>query len=447
VAITAPAHRPRSAYDYTRITCAVLIVVCLSTAPFVSLTRWVTDQPLAIETWPYVYTMWGAAVLGAGLFVLDVLAPIAAKPLARSETLLVAIAAPVALALWALLSAGWSHSPGRTPLQAVLMGLVIMTAMWFGYALTFRQQVLSLFVGLHLLTLPSLLLAPVLESARFEDDDSWIGLFANPNTLSPVATLSVVAALGALLLVTDLWLRIAIGACAALDLLVALGASSATGWVALGGAVAAFALILFARWLGTRGVAVERIRLVGAVVVAAAVVSVPWSFRLVAGVFGKDTTLTGRRDIWDFVLDSVEDRWIIGFGWFSFWDDPDNRAELFRRTGRTLDTAHSTFMETLLFLGGIGLLLLCVVVLFGVGRTWWEALGGQSWAMAWWAAVGMFAVLENVTESMIAYHSIFWVLLVAPGFAALRYAGVTSTGGTSSRPSPGRRGPTPYTYQ
>lgn len=425
----------------------MLIIVCLSTAPFVSLTRWVTDQPLAIETWPYVYTMWGAAVLGAGLFMLDVAAPIAARPLAQSETLLVAIAAPVALAVWALLSAGWSHSPGRTPHQAVLMALVILTAMWFGYALTFRQQVLSLFVGLHLLSLPSLLLAAVLESARFARDDSWIGLFGNPNSLSPVATLGIVAALGASLLITDLWLRIGIGVCAGLDVVVALKASSATGWIALGGAVGAFALVLFARWLVTRGAPVERIRLVGATVVAAAVVSVPWSFRLVADLFGKDTTLTGRRDIWDFVLDSVEDRWIIGFGWFSFWDDPDNRAELFQRTGRTIDTAHSTFMETLLFLGGIGLLLLCVVVVFGVGRTWWEALGGQSWAMAWWAAVGMFAVLENVTESMIAFHSIFWVLLVAPGFAALRYAGVMARPGASGRPPPGGRGPRSYTYQ
>ena len=47
--------------------------------------------------------------------------------------------------------------------------------------------------------------------------------------------------------------------------------------------------------------------------------------------------------------------------------------------------------------------------------------------MAWWAAVGMFAFIENVTESLIAFHSIFWLLLVAPGFAATRYAEVSPT--------------------
>ncbi len=134
-----------------------------------------------------------------------------------------------------------------------------------------------------------------------------------------------------------------------------------------------------------------------------------------ADIVGTDDDRAGRTDIWDFVIDSVEDRWLLGFGWFSFWDDPANRAELFERTGEQFDSAHSSFMDTLLFLGGVGVVLLLAVVVFGLGRTWWEALGGTSWAMAWWAAVGMFAFIENVAESRIAFHSIFWLLLVAPG--------------------------------
>jgi len=427
-----------------RITIATLIVVCLSGAPLVALNRWVLDEPLAVETWPYVYSLWGAALLGAAMFVLDVVAPITAKPLARSEALLVAMAAPIALAVWALMSAWWTASPGRTPTEALLMSLVILTAIWFGYALTFRQHVWSLFVGLHVLSVPSMLLALALDSARFPNDDSWIGLFNNPNTLGPVATLGIVAAIGAWLLTDEAWVRVAIGVCVGIDVVVALEASSATGWLALCGAVGAFALLLLGRGLVTRGVPVKQVRAAGAVVVGLAVLAIPWTIGVVADAFGKDETLTGRRDIWDFVLDSVEDRWLAGFGWFSFWDNPANRAELFERTGRQLDSAHSTFMETLLWLGVVGLLLLLVVVLFGFGRTWWEALGGRSWAMAWWAAVGMFAFIENVTESMIAYHSIFWMLLVAPGFAATRYAEIAPTLATTA---PGRERAVSYTYQ
>ena len=55
------------------------MVVCLSTAPSVSLYRWVTEDP-----WQYLYTVWAGALLGAGLFVLHVLAPIVDGPLVRS---------------------------------------------------------------------------------------------------------------------------------------------------------------------------------------------------------------------------------------------------------------------------------------------------------------------------------------------------------------------------
>jgi O-antigen ligase len=177
-------------------------------------------------------------------------------------------------------------------------------------------------------------------------------------------------------------------------------------------------------------------------VVGLAVLSVPLAIGLAADLFGDDA-LSGRRDIWDFAIDSVEDRWLVGFGWHAFWDDPTNRLELFERTGRQLDSAYSSFVETLLWLGVVGVLLLLVVVVFGFGRTWWEALGGRSWAMAWWAAVGMFAYVANVTESMIADNSIFWLLLVAPGFAAVRYAEVSPT----LPPSRGVERYASYTYQ
>ena len=430
---------------YGRAGCAIFIVVCLSSAPFVSLHRWVVDEPVSLETWPYVYSFWGAALVGGILFVLDVVAPITGRPLGRSESLLVAMAPPAALGTWALMSSFWTVSPTRTPQQALLMCLVLATAMWFGYGLTFRQQVWSLFIGLQLLSLTSFVLALVLESARRPGDEAWIGMFTNPNSLSPVATLGIVAAIGALLLAGQLWVRIAIGVCAGIDVVVALKADSVTGWLALCGAVGAFALLLLGRGLITRGTPVKQVRAIGATIVGIAVVLIPWTIGLAADVVGDDSTAS-RRDTWDFVVDSVEDRWLVGFGWFSFWDDPVNRAELFERTGQQFDSAASSFMETLLYLGGVGVVLLLAVVVFGFGRTWWEALGGTSWAMAWWAAVGMFAFIENVTQSHIAFHSIFWLLLVAPGFAATRYGEVSPTSSANAALRERQRYSS-YTYQ
>ena len=153
--------------------------------------------------------------------------------------------------------------------------------------------------------------------------------------------------------------------------------------------------------------------LVGTVVVAT-------SARSLASLVGKDASFTARRDVWGFVVDAVRHRPLTGYGFASFWDDPINIANQYDRIGRMGAFAHSTFVETLLFLGSVGLALLIVVVVFSVGRVWWAALGNCGPAMAWWTATAMFAFAENLAESMILFHSIFWILLVAPGFAALR---------------------------
>jgi O-antigen ligase len=399
------------------------VVVCLSTALSVSLYRWVTEDP-----WQYLYTVWAGALLGAGLFVLHVLAPITKEPLARSKQLVVAMVLPLALVVWALISAGWTVSPAHTPLQAMLLVLVTLTAVWFGYALTFRQQVWSLFVGVHLLTVVSLLSALAVESARFPRDGSWMGVFGNPNTTGPVATLGVVAAVGTMRSTAGRRWRIAIGACVAVDVVVAVMSSSFTAWLALGAAVVA---MVASGFIGRRPAA-RRVRVAATVVVVTAVVTTPWWVEAVPRLLSESSTLNGRTLIWDFVRDSVSDRWLQGFGWASFWDDPANRAPFLDRIARTrpewsddlagLNTAHSTFMEALLFLGAVGLVLVLLVVAVSLGTTWWEALGSTEAPMGWWAGVGSFALVENAFESMIAVNPLFWVLLVAPGFAALRHA-------------------------
>ena len=419
---TPAASRPAAAQNYSRITIGVLIVACLSGGPYVALSRWVAEVPLSFDFWPFVYTIWGAALLGAGMFVLDVVAPIAARGIAKSEMLLVAIAAPLALALWALMSAFWTKSPGLTPSQAVLMTLVVLTAVWFGDALTFRQQVMSLFIGLQALTVISLVVSATLESARVGADEDWIGVFASPDLLSPVAGLGIAAAIGAALLTTEMWQRVAIAVLVAVDLVVAIMSSSSTGWLSLGASMLAFALVLVVRGANARGRTGNGTQWAGSILVGLALLAVPVAVLVWGDSLGDDSALGQRSDTWNAVFDAVEDRWIVGFGFQSVGDITAEGGFT-----ATIGGAHSSFVEVLLSLGAIGLILLLVTVVFTTGRVWWQALAGQSWAMGWWAAVATFAVMENVTESMISYHSIFWVLLVAPGFAAIRYARSTAT--------------------
>jgi O-antigen ligase len=179
------------------------------------------------------------------------------------------------------------------------------------------------------------------------------------------------------------------------------------------------AAVVLVRRLIAGGTPARPLRTGAMAVVALAIVTIPWSIRLVAGVVGKDRTLTGRTDIWDYVLDRADNHWFAGYGFMSFWDTEANRLELGERRPFTTipDTAHSSFFETLLFLGLVGLALLLAVVAVSLSRTWWSALTVPGWATGWWVAVATFVLFENVTESMITYHSVFWILLVAPAFA------------------------------
>ena len=447
-----PADLPASAPNSSRIVIGTLLVGCLTGGPFVSLSKWVAEIPASLERWPYVFTVWVPLILGSAMFMLDVVAPIAARGAASAEMLLVAMAAPIALGLWALASAFWTESPATTPQQAVLLMLAVFTGIWFGYALTFRQQVVSLFVGLHVIVAVSVVLAATLTSARLGDD--WIGLLATPDQLSPVAGLGMIAAIGAILLSRSLRLKMATGVLVVADVVVVWQTASTSGLLALCGATIAFALVLLVRGLTARrsppattstGSGGGRVAL--AMVVGAALLAVHFVIQLFADSLDEDSALAQRADVWRFVFDAVADRWIVGFGFQSFWDTvtgsgSDPTAGVM--TG--VLSAHSTFVDTLLYLGSIGLLLLVVVVIFGVGRVWWEALGGQSWAMGWWAAVATFVLLVNLTESLMAQHSVFWIVLVAPGFAAMRYSAAMSTT-PALRPDRPTSALSSYTYQ
>lgn len=418
---TIAGRRPGSAGDVGRMVAAVAIIVGLSSGPFVALSRWVAKVPLGPETWPYRYTYWVASVLGAGWFVFDVVGRIVTRPFGSSKRLLLCLAAPVALAVWTLCSAWWTESPSRTISQALLMALVVLSAVWFGVALSVWQHVLVLFLALQSMTLASIPLAVGFTSGRFTDG-TWIGMFNNPNTLSPVAGLGIVAAVGVVVLADHDGLRAVAGLLVVVDLVVMAKSSSATGWLALVASLAAVGLVALVRALQRRGASAARVRAISAGLVAVGALSLPWVFRAAAGALGKDSTLTGRTVIWDFVLDNMSGHWLTGYGYQSFWDDPAHREALgrLRDFSSVPDSAHSTFFEVLVFLGVVGVILLVVVVAISVGHTWWAALSVENWTMGWWVAIVTFVLFENLTESMITYHSIFWMLLVAAGFAALR---------------------------
>ncbi|MDT3694857.1 MAG: O-antigen ligase family protein [Ignavibacterium sp.] len=88
-------------------------------------------------------------------------------------------------------------------------------------------------------------------------------------------------------------------------------------------------------------------------------------FGLIPGYFGKDTTLSGRSDIWKFVWDDIEKRFLFGYGFATYWIMGSSRLEIFADyfEGFVVNSAHNGYLEIIVQLGFFGF----IFFLFPIG--------------------------------------------------------------------------------
>ncbi len=293
------------------------------------------------------------------------------------------------------------------------MACLLLLAVWFAKAFTFTQLVLVMYLALHALTVASTGVAVLTGGGK--DLGHWTGVFANRNTLGPIAALAGISAIAIIATRTDTTGRTMALGLLALDLLVLIEAGSATAILAAVGAALTVPV--------TSGVHRLSSRISGRSAATAAIVvgTIVWfaTFRLVgpvADALGRDDTLSNRRIVWQYLREATSERRIVGFGYSSFWDDPDKVYPLYLRTGSIYDSAHNSFYEVMVGQGLIGLALLLWITGVAIWRCWSGCWRTGSVRYRWWTAVATFVLIENLTESMITYHSIMWVLLIAAAF-------------------------------
>ncbi|MDE0268316.1 MAG: O-antigen ligase family protein [Acidimicrobiaceae bacterium] len=141
---------------------------------------------------------------------------------------------------------------------------------------------------------------------------------------------------------------------------------------------------------------------------------------VVVAVFGvtilwDESTFVQRRTIWRLVWDLILDKPLTGYGFFMFWEESEltESHELLRR-----GSAHNSLLETGLGLGIIGVAPFVIIVFLAA----WNALGDlrkRPAADTWmWAAMVLFLLIENITESFILWFSYNWILLMAAAIRA-----------------------------
>lgn len=88
------------------------------------------------------------------------------------------------------------------------------------------------------------------------------------------------------------------------------------------------------------------------------------------GIFGKDSTLTGRTDVWDAVMELISQKPVLGWGYRAMWV-PTNSVTIWvdRRTGEWgAPSAHNALLEIVLELGLTGLASLLLIICQGFWR-------------------------------------------------------------------------------
>jgi O-antigen ligase len=132
-------------------------------------------------------------------------------------------------------------------------------------------------------------------------------------------------------------------------------------------------------------------------------------------LLGRDSTMTGRTDIWQAVLQAVLKRPLLGYGFAAFWLSlRGESANIILALRWAVPAAHNGFLEIWLQLGACGLLL------FGVGFVKGGIVALREFRQpmfqlaAWPLAVLLLTIVYNVDESSLMQANDFlWVLYVA----------------------------------
>ncbi|MGA0606733.1 O-antigen ligase family protein [Phenylobacterium sp. VNQ135] len=329
------------------------------------------------------------------------------------------------LPAFALFSVVWSEAPKESFKLAIELGLTVLG----GLLLTSARDQGAVLRGLALA-----FLAYVAASIAFGGSVAvgvgaggyaFSGLSGSKNLLGDIASAGMIISVALAMLAIKqrnlIWLGVA-GVAMLLDLYVVVAARSAGALLGLGlgvGALLALAPLL-AVGKAVRG------WLTGAVAlcILAGGLSYRWLTQTMievgAQVFDKDPTLTGRTYLWYRAADLIQEKPVLGRGYYAFWQQGNMDAEgLWRYFGieeRGGFTFHNTGVELLVTLGWVGLILFAAVALIGVIALVKRFVERPSIALLCWMSLLLYMLARTPIETIGVAPFYFSTVL---GFAAL----------------------------
>jgi exopolysaccharide production protein ExoQ len=134
----------------------------------------------------------------------------------------------------------------------------------------------------------------------------------------------------------------------------------------------------------------------------------------IVGALGRSSDLTGRTEIWSWVVSFIPERPILGYGYWGFWGGRTAASTLVDRAmGTMIMYSHNGYLDTLLSLGIAGFVPTLAFLGTGVERAYNWSERGQSRAGLWPLSFLLFVMLYNFGECTIFIQDLQWSICVA----------------------------------
>ena len=135
----------------------------------------------------------------------------------------------------------------------------------------------------------------------------------------------------------------------------------------------------------------------------------------VAGVFGKDLTLTGRTFFWPLILDKIRENPFTGYGFGAFWQGFDGpSAYIWNASTFKAPNGHNGYLDLCLELGLIGLSLYMIQFFIGFKKALENVRTTKTLDGFWPVILFTYIILANLTESSLMLQNNFlWVMQIS----------------------------------
>jgi O-antigen ligase len=328
---------------------------------------------------------------------------------------------------WMFLSTFWSTFSSYSLVESFTLTVTCLAGLYIARSFTLLQQLTLFLVAMQ----PGLLISWYAVRNNWSgavnfDENYWIGIYFNRNSLAPPAALGLLTA-GALAWILinrkpKYWFLsiVILVDVMILDLGLLIRSKSSTSL----GAIAVFIFVwgfwTAIRWFQRRRISFNKTQLVEIVypVFLFSIIVLTWlGFkyqRYFLELFGGSLDFTGRTLLWRYSWVGFEGRPLSGWGWMSAWQTPEFFSYAQYKGWLPLidmNWSHSAVMDVLLGGGVIGAGLLILAIVWSgarqLDRVFTQTAGQWTFAATW------FVIAASTQESFIVGNHFLWLLLVA----------------------------------